>query len=43
MYGLKHMFLQEQKNWEDIVSKVKSRLSAVPDGHLRISMDKKKN
>ena len=42
MQGLKHMLLQEQKHLENIVNKAKIGLSTAPEGHLRISIDKKK-
>lgn len=42
MQGLRHMLLQEQKHLQEIADKARTGLTAVPEGHLRISKDKNK-
>ena len=40
MQGLRHMLLQEQRHLQEIADKAQTGLTAVPEGHLRISKDK---
>ena len=42
MQGLRHMLLQEQRHLQEIADKAQTGLTAVPEGHLRISKDKNK-